>query len=90
MPKLSPDAIAIARKRAGHTQAQAGAAVGACKRTWQDWELGQRSMPLSAWWLYLVRSGQATLASLPPIPERQRMAICTGNRENYARRRVRV
>lgn len=74
MPELSRDAIATARKRAGHTQAQAGAAVGACERTWQDWERGQRAMPPSAWLLYLLRVGRITLADLPQIPERQRVA----------------
>lgn len=70
----TPAAIAGARRAAGHTQAQAAAAVGVPARQWQRWEAGNMGMPSSAWWLYRVRAGQATLADLPPIPERQRMS----------------
>lgn len=70
----TPDAIASARRDAGHTQAQAAAAVGVPARQWQRWEAGDMGMPSSAWWLYRVRAGQATLADLPAIPERQRMS----------------
>lgn len=69
----APEAIATERKRAVHTQAQAAAAVGVPARQWQRWEAGDTGMPSSAWWLYLVRVGRATLADLPAIPERQRM-----------------
>lgn len=70
----TPAAIAGARRGAGHTQAQAAASVGVAPRQWQRWEAGTATMPTAAWWLYLLRSSQATLASLPPIPDRQRMA----------------
>lgn len=73
-PNPLPDEIATARQRASQTQVQAGAAVGANERTWQDWERGQRTMPTAAWWLYLLRVGHITLADLPEIPERQRAA----------------
>lgn len=69
----TPENIATARQRAGHTQAQAAAAVGVPARQWQRWEAGDMGMPTAAWWLYQVRAGQATLADLPEIPERQRM-----------------
>lgn len=69
-----PDAIATARQRSGHTQAQAAASVGVPARQWQRWEAGTATMQTAAWWLYLLRTGQATLGDLPAIPERQRAA----------------
>lgn len=72
IPGPTPEAIAIARQRAVHTQVQAAAAVGSTARTWQDWERGKRQMPASAWWLYLLRVGRITLADLPALPERLR------------------
>ncbi|WP_341928773.1 helix-turn-helix transcriptional regulator [Methyloversatilis discipulorum] len=74
----TPEAVATARQRAGHTQAQAAAAVGMTARAWQQYESGDRSMPASAWWLYLLRVGRITLADLPAIPERQRAAVRVG------------
>jgi hypothetical protein len=44
-------------------------------RAWQQYESGDRAMPASAWWLYLLRVGRVTLADLPVIPERQRAAV---------------
>lgn len=70
----APETIAHVRQKSSHTQAQAAASVGVAPRQWQRWESGTATMPAAAWWLYLLRSGQATLDSLPPIPERQRMA----------------
>lgn len=72
IPDPTPDTIATARQRAGHTQAQAGAAVGVSARAWQQYESGDRAMPSSAWWLYLLRVGRITLVDLPAIPERHR------------------
>lgn len=77
MIEPTPEAIAAERRRAGHTQAQAAAAVGVTARAWQHYESGDRSMPASAWWLYLLRVGRITLADLPAIPERQRAAVRT-------------
>lgn len=74
IPDPTPVAVATARQRAGHTQSQAAAAVGVLPRQWHRWEAGDGSIPLAAWWLYLLRSGQAALADLPAIPERQRAA----------------
>lgn len=75
IPDTTPDAIATARQRAGHTQAQAAAAVGVTARAWQQYESGDRSMPSSAWWLYLLRVGRIKLSDLPAIPERQRAPV---------------
>lgn len=73
IPDATPEAIATARLRAGHTQAQAASSVGALPRQWQRWETGESAIPDAAWWLYLLRVGRITLADLPEIPERQRM-----------------
>ena len=75
IPDPTPEAIATARQRASHTQAQAAASVGVSARAWQQYESGDRSMPASAWWLYLLRVGRITLTDLPAIPERQRAAV---------------
>lgn len=40
----TPAAVKAARLAAGLTQEQAGSLVGAARRTWQDWERGQRRM----------------------------------------------
>jgi transcriptional regulator with XRE-family HTH domain len=45
MDSPSPAAVKAARLAAGLTQEEAGAAVGVARRTWQDWERGQRRMP---------------------------------------------
>lgn len=70
----TPDVIGSARRAAGHTQAQAAAAVGVPARQWQRWEAGDMGIPSSAWWLYQVRAGLSTLDDLPAIPKRQRMS----------------
>jgi len=44
MDSPSPDSIRQMRVAAGLTQEQAGALVGVARRTWQDWERGQRRM----------------------------------------------
>ena len=75
IPDPTLESIATARQRAGHTQAQAAAAVGVSARAWQQYESGDRSMPAPAWWLYLLRVGCVTLADLPAIPERQRAPV---------------
>lgn len=55
---MTPAEIRAARTAAGHTQTQAGEIVGGTLRTWQDWEAGRRIMPLAAWELYRLRTGQ--------------------------------
>lgn len=77
IPDPTSDTIVTARQRAGHTQAQAAAAVGVTARAWQQYEASDRAMPSSAWWLYLLRVGRVTLADLPAIPERQRAPVRT-------------
>lgn len=53
------DQIKTARCNAGDTQAEAAKRVNSPSyRTWQDWESGRRVMPLAAWELYLIKTGQ--------------------------------
>lgn len=47
-----------ARRLAGHTQTQAGAAVHAAMRTVQQWESGERPVPKAVLELYLLKTGQ--------------------------------
>ncbi len=59
MNQPTPAEIKAAREYVGDTQAEAAARVWAASyRTWQQWELGKREMPLSAWELYLIKTGQ--------------------------------
>lgn len=67
-----PDRIRAIRDRHGYTQAQCAWIVGASERKWQRWETGDSSMPLSAWWLWLLRISEVTPAMLPQMPPRQR------------------
>jgi DNA (cytosine-5)-methyltransferase 1 len=67
MNQPTPDQVKAAREAAGHSQAQAGALVHTDARTWRRWELGPRfesgrAIPLAAWELYLLKTGQAKLA----------------------------
>lgn len=51
--------IKAAREHNGDTQAQAAALVWSKNyRTWQDWERGVSAMPMAAWELYLIKTGQ--------------------------------
>ena len=52
----SPQEIKDARAKAGLTQAQAAALVGVTDRAWRYWERGSRSMPSSAWELFLLKT----------------------------------
>ena len=61
----TPEAIVAARKAAGLTQAEAAAIVHRPSyRTWQDWERGRAKMPLDAWELFLVKTGQRPKAMM--------------------------
>jgi DNA-binding XRE family transcriptional regulator len=51
----TPEAVKAARIAAGLTQEQAGAAVGVARRTWQDWERGQRRMPPGLFELFAIK-----------------------------------
>jgi DNA-binding XRE family transcriptional regulator len=55
----SPAEISEARHHAGLTQEQAGAVIGATRRTWQNWENGTRNMPPAKWELFQIKVKQA-------------------------------
>ena len=65
--------VRAAREAAGLTQSEAARAVFASLNGWQRWETDPegstdaRRMPAAAWWLFRLRTGQATLADLPPL-----------------------
>lgn len=48
--------IRKARLALGLTQEQAGEVIGATRRAWQDWELGQRNMPRAKWELFQIKT----------------------------------
>ena len=54
---IEPIEIKKARLKLGFTQKQAGEVVGAKRRTWQDWELGNRNMPIAKWELFRIKTG---------------------------------
>lgn len=64
LPKPTPDAVAALRRRAGWTQADFAGIVHASYRTVQDWEGGQRNMPIATWELALLRAGEHPHATL--------------------------
>ena len=59
MPSPTPQEILAARKAAGLTQTQAAGIVGVKLRAWQYWEAGGRTMPTSAWELFLIKAGKS-------------------------------
>ncbi|WP_081616895.1 MULTISPECIES: helix-turn-helix domain-containing protein [unclassified Thioalkalivibrio] len=61
LPPCDPESIRAAREAVGHSQAQAAALVHTDGRTWRRWEAGDRSMPLAAWELYLLKTGARPL-----------------------------
>lgn len=52
------DAFRAARLVAGHTQAEAGAAIGVPRRTIENWEAGVNAIPSAALRLYLLLTDQ--------------------------------
>lgn len=52
----TPADIRKARKAAGLTQGEAGALVGAERRTWQAWELGENPMHPGLWELFKLKA----------------------------------
>lgn len=61
----APEMIRAARVAAGLTQAEAAAVVHRPSyRTWQDWERGRSKMPLDAWELFLLKTGQLPKAMM--------------------------
>lgn len=63
--KFSPDPadIRAARIASGLTQEQAGAMIGASRRTWQNWELGTRNMPTAKWELFQIKAKEGQCKS---------------------------
>lgn len=60
-----PEDIVTARLLAGHTQAEAAAIVHRPGyRSWQNWERGSAQMPVDAWELYLLKTGQHPVHTL--------------------------
>ena len=62
LPPPTPDEIRAARDAAEHTQHTAAATIGASFRAWQQWEAGERPMPPAMLQLYLLLTGQTTVA----------------------------
>ena len=71
LPPPTPDAIRAAREAAGHSQRQAALTLAVAPRTWQFWEDAQRGMPAGKLQLYLLLTGQTTVA-------RARQALTAG------------
>lgn len=61
-PSPSAADIRAARAVAGHSQRAAGAAIGVGFRTWQQWEGSKHAMPPAMLQLYLLLTGQTTVA----------------------------
>lgn len=54
LPETLPQALAEARLRAGLSPGSAGKLVNAAPRTWEQWETGQRGIPLTTLELWCV------------------------------------
>ncbi len=57
----TPEEVRVAREISGLTAKQAGLAVFRSLRTWQSWEMGERSMPADSFCLFLLITGQVPL-----------------------------
>lgn len=64
--------VAAVRERHGFTQLQCAAIVAVTSRSWITYETSDGKMPLSTWWLFLLRIGEIHEGHLLPIPPRQR------------------
>lgn len=64
--------VAALRERHGFTQFQCAAIVAVTTRSWITYETSDGKMPLSTWWLFLLRIGEIHEGHLLPIPPRQR------------------
>lgn len=64
--------VAAVRERHGLTQLQCAYIVGVTARAWRGYEAKDRSMPITAWWLFLLRISEIHEGHLLPIPTRQR------------------
>ena len=54
----TPDAIRQARTAVGFTQTEAAHTVRGSLRGWQQWEAGDRAMPLGLFELFMLKTGQ--------------------------------
>ena len=50
----APDQIRAVREAIGLTQTLAGESIFRGLRTWQNWEYGERTMPLDTWLFFLL------------------------------------
>lgn len=64
--------VAAVRERHGFTQLQCAYIVAVTSRTWITYETKDGAMPLTAWWLFLLRISEINESHLLPIPPRQR------------------
>ena len=55
LERPTPEVIEAERRRAGLTQRAAAALVHGSLRGWQQWEAGDRRMPLAVWELFLLK-----------------------------------
>lgn len=66
LPEPTPQAIAAARKAAGHSPTQASAVARLNSASWGKYEAGRIGMDLARWELYLLMTGQhPTLRVVP-------------------------
>ena len=89
----SPTDIKEARHRAGLTQSQAAALVGVQPRAWRYWEQeddlkGTRQMPISAWEIFLIKSGTAGKKEMNQIASKLRRAADSLQDEKYDKKFV--
>jgi len=54
----TPAEVRRAREKAGLTQKEAGALIGATLRAWQYWEAGDRKMDPAKWELWQLKIAQ--------------------------------
>jgi DNA-binding transcriptional regulator YiaG len=53
---MTPEIIKARRVAAGLSQTAAGALVSVALRTWQQWEAGDRTMPMGLWELFTIKT----------------------------------
>lgn len=64
--------VAAVRERHGYTQLQCASIVACTDRAWRGYESKDGTMPLTVWWLFLLRIKEINEGQLLPIPPRQR------------------
>lgn len=66
-PEPTAEAVRAARLAAGHSQAQAAAAVGlGTRQRWCEIESNRQAMDRARWALYLLATGQHPAATIKP------------------------